>query len=286
MKYLVLGANGMAGHVITTFLREQGHDVTPCARQTTAFEDTQELDVRDTQALAGLITDGGYHAVVNCIGLLVQDSDRKRDEAAFINAYLPHLVASVTAGTDCKLVHLSTDCVFSGLRGPYAVDSDYDGQRFYDRSKALGEVDNEKDVTLRMSIIGPELSASGSGLFNWFAAQRGQISGFRRVLWNGITTTQLARITERVAQDGTTGIIHAVPDADVSKYQLLRMLKETFSHDVDVVPSDDYISDKRLLPNSVDVRADHYSLMLESMRQWVRDHRGLYPHYAHLAQHA
>lgn len=282
MKALVLGANGMAGHVIALFLREQGHDVTPCARRTTVFEDTHELDVRDTQALTRLITDGEFDAVVNCIGLLVQESDKKRDEAAFINGYLPHLLASVTAGTDCKLVQLSTDCVFSGMNGPYALDSDYDGQRFYDRSKALGEVDNTKDLTLRMSIIGPELSSSGSGLFNWFAAQRGEISGFRKVLWNGVTTIQLARIVEGVAQDELSGIVHVVPDAYVSKYELLHMLKKAFSHKIEIAPSDDSNSDKRLLPSLISATVDDYSFMLDDMCQWVREHRNLYPHYEHL----
>ena len=102
---------------------------------------------------------------------------------------------------------MSTDCVFSGKTGGYDESSLRDGETFYDRSKALGELENQKDLTFRNSIIGPDLNEEGIGLFNWFMKQTGEINGYTKAMWTGVTTLTLAKAMESAVQQGLTGLI-------------------------------------------------------------------------------
>ena len=112
-------------------------------------------DARDTSFLRELVLEGHYDSVINCIGILNQHAEEKKELAVFLNSYLPHFLADITKGTSTQIIHMSTDCVFSGKRGGYVENDLRDGETFYDRSKALGELDDNKNITLRNSIIGP-----------------------------------------------------------------------------------------------------------------------------------
>ena len=120
--------------------------------------------------------------VINCIGLLNNTAEDNPELAVWFNSYFPHLLAAFGKKYDFKLIHISTDCVFSGKEGGYKEDSFKNGNGFYAQSKALGEVINNKDLTFRTSIIGPELKHNGIGLFHWFMNQENEISGFRSLL--------------------------------------------------------------------------------------------------------
>ncbi len=182
MHILILGAGGMAGHTIAAYLHKAGMMCSasvvrrPLPVDPAPFP-TIQGDVRDDAALTKLLAHGHFDAVVNCIGILNQDADRNGRTLIYLNAYLPHRLAQLTAGTSTRVIHLSTDCVFSGFRGGYREDDLRDGTTFYDRTKALGELEDDKNITFRQSIVGPDLSADGIGLFNWFMAQRGSIRG-------------------------------------------------------------------------------------------------------------
>lgn len=281
MRYLVLGANGMAGHVLVQTLIDAGHTVHAVARRALGFRDTLVADVKDLEALGRILVQEEYDVVVNCVGMLIAASDANPAEAAFVNAYLPQHIARSLAHTRTRFIHLSTDCVFSGVRGPYAETDDYDGQRFYDRSKALGEVRNNKDLTVRMSIIGPELRADGIGLFNWFMQQRGAIQGYTHAKWNGLTTVELARAVEQLAPTGVAGVVHLVPSEDLSKFDLLRRMNQEFERQLTIEPFAGYAADKRLLSTREDVpyRPAQYADQLRDLRTWVEEHAELYPHY-------
>lgn len=281
MKYLVLGGTGMAGHVVVLTLRAHGHDVDVVARSRQLFSDAMVLDLRDVKSLEAVVADGRYDAVINCVGLLVEDSSRRPDQATLINAYLPQRMARILRNTRTRLVHLSTDCVFSGKGGPYAEDDELDGQRPYDRSKALGEINNHKDLTLRLSIIGPELSPRGSGLFDWFMHQSGELNGFTQAWWSGITTIELAQALEQLTRAEVSGLVHLVPTESLTKYDLLVLLNEVFDRGLSIKPVDDHSADRRLRTNRTDLpyEVSDYGRQLGDMRLWIQRHRDLYPHY-------
>lgn len=281
MKYLVLGGNGMAGHVLALHLRENGHDVDVTARNTNLFADSIVLDVRDHERLDRIVAGGRYDVVVNCAGLLIEASELRPDEAVLINAHLPHRVAWILRDTSTRLVHLSTDCVFSGKDGPYAEDAEPDGHRAYDRSKALGEIVNDKDLTLRMSIIGPDWRPHRAGLFDWFMQQDRKLDGFTRAWWSGITTIELAQAVEQLSQDGVSGLMHLASSESITKYDLLVRLNETFDRGLSVQPVKRHSSDHRLKSNRADIRYrfGDYDQQLRAMRDWIDQHPDLYPHY-------
>lgn len=282
-QVLVLGASGMAGHVVATRLRENGYNVDTLSAANPLDEKTFIVDVTEIDILKRVLEKGRYDAVVNCIGLLVKKSDERKDLAAFLNAYFPHFLEYYYKDSSTKVIHLSTDCVFSGKNPPYKENSPYDGELYYDRSKALGEIVNDKDLTFRMSIVGPDMTKEGVGLFNWFYAQSGTIKGFRKVIWTGVTTIELARAIQSALEQNLTGLYNLVPDHGISKYDLLGLFKKSFKRDdITVEPEDSTVSNKILVSTRKDFNftVSDYPQMVEEMAQWVDKHKNLYQHYA------
>ena len=281
MNLLVLGAGGMAGHLVATYLREQGHSVETLSGSHQLDTNTVILDLMDKNAFEAFLTGKDYDAIINCVGILVKQSEDRKDLSTYLNAFLPHFLEHNYADSKTKIIHLSTDCVFSGKKPPYKEDDPYDGELFYDRTKALGELNNSKDLTLRMSIIGPEIQKNGSGLFHWFMQQTGQIQGYTGALWNGVTTLELAKGIDAALQQNITGIYQLVPAgaANISKYELLKLFKITFSKDdVQIEPKEGVVANKTLLNTRTDFDfvVPDYPTMINEMHDWVQAHQDLY----------
>lgn len=283
MRFLVLGCNGMAGHIITLYLKEQGHDITGFARTKSAFVPTIIGDASDFELLRGVIAAGKYDVVVNAIGLLNQFAENNHSAATLLNGYLPHFLAEVTDNMPTQIIHMSTDCVFSGKDGHYTEDSIPDGATFYDRSKAIGELNDTKNITLRNSIVGPDIKASGIGLLNWFMQQPGpSVKGYTGAIWTGQTTLQLAKTMEAAAKERAHGLVNAVPAESITKYNLLRLFnKHLRGGSLEVIPVDGVTADKSLVRTNFefDYIIPGYETMVSELSNWMRAHRSLYPHY-------
>lgn len=210
MKVLILGSTGMAGHLITLYFQQQGHEVT--AFSNTPFPYCKNIigDAFDTKMFKQMLIDDEYDAVINCIGILNEAAEEKKSAAVYLNSYLPHLIADMLKDKKTKLIQMSTDCVFAGNGGPYYEDSLRDGKTFYDRTKALGEVEDDKNLTFRNSIVGPDMNPNGIGLFNWFMKQKGTIQGFSGAIWTGVTTLTLAKAIEQAIKENLTGLYNLV----------------------------------------------------------------------------
>lgn len=279
---LVLGSGGMAGHVVSLFLQENDFEVSTLSAHNTLDKNTVLLDVTQKIELEDYLSSNSFDVVINCIGLLVKQSEEKKDLAVYLNAYLPHYLESFYKKSNTKLIHLSTDCVFSGKKAPYSEDSQYDGESFYDRSKALGEVINDKDLTFRMSIVGPDMQENGEGLFNWFFKQNGEISGYSKTIWNGITTIELAKGIEAAINQDLTGLYHLTPTENISKYELLELFKKEFNrNDIIIKANDEIISDKTLINSRTDFDyvVSDYPRMISEMHKWIDSHKEQYKHY-------
>lgn len=282
MRFLVLGCNGMAGHLISLYLKERGHQVVGFARQKSDLVDSIVGDAMDTAAVRRAVTGEHYDTVINCIGLLNQFAQNNQAGAAFLNGYLPHFLADITAGTDTQIIHMSTDCVFSGQRGGYTEEDVPDGATFYDRSKALGELEDGKNITLRNSIVGPDIKAGGIGLMNWFMQQEGPIKGFTKAMWTGQTTLQLAKTMEAAATERAHGLYNMVPDHAISKYDLLGLFNRYLRNgSVQIDPTDSFVADKSLKRTrfDFDFLIPDYDTMVRELAQWMKEHKALYPHY-------
>lgn len=228
MRILVLGSNGMAGHVITRYLKEQNYNVKTLARNNATFCVDVENDISE---LDNILNKENFDFVINCIGLLVKDSNDNPDKAAFVNCYLPHFIESKLKDKETKLIHLSTDCVFSGQKGYYTENDIHDEMNFYGRSKSFGEVNNNKDITFRMSIIGPEIKENGTGLFHWLVnSKENIIPGWDNAFWSGVTTLELAKcINMYIQTPNITGIYHITNKEGITKYDLLVKINKIFN---------------------------------------------------------
>lgn len=282
MKFLIIGCNGMAGHLISLYLQEQGYRVTGFARRESPYVPSVVGDAQDTAFVSKLIREGNYDTVINCIGILNQDAERNKARAAFLNGYFPHFLADVTADSHTQVIHMSTDCVFSGKRGGYTEEDFPDGETFYDRSKALGELEDGKNLTLRNSIVGPDIDSEGIGLLNWFMQQKGQVNGFIKAIWTGQTTLQLAKTMEAAAVQRAHGLYNMVPDSGISKYELLRLFNRYLRDDaLTICPVEGVNADKSLKRTRFDFdwTIPDYPQMVEEMAVWMKEHAWLYPHY-------
>ena len=214
MKILIIDSEGMVGHVVKTFFEEHGHSVF-------CFNELCDFD-----ALKSEIASGQFNAVINCSAIINQDADKQKVKAIQINTLLPHFLELITAGTNTVVVHRSTDCIFSGSKGHYSLSDWPDATSFYSRTKALGELNNDKDITIRTSLIGPETEKGGQGLFNWFYNQKGTVNGFANAIWTGLTTIEFAREIEWLLENDKHGIFQLVPQKSISKYDLLCLFQK------------------------------------------------------------
>lgn len=197
MKIAVLGTKGMLAHVMIDILSET-NDVTGISLRDKEFNELK-LD--------------GYDVVINCVGILVEESEANKSKAVLFNSLLPHLLENKFENTQTKVIHISTDCIFDDT--------------FYGRTKRLGEIDNSKDLTIRTSIIGPTLKKDGNGLFNWFM-QQNEVQGYTEAIWNGVTTIELARYINSILNDSLAGVINVTSLRKIPKCDLLRLFRAIF----------------------------------------------------------
>ena len=282
-KILILGAAGMAGHVIAECLSQKSEcEIIQCARSPLT-PDTIVLDVTEFSKVEDVLRDEKPDVVVNCVGMLVQASQDRVDQAILVNSYLPHFLSKLGREYGFKLIHISTDCVFSGNRGGYSEDDFRDGDTAYARTKALGEVINDVDLTLRTSIIGPELKQEGTGLLHWFLMQKGDIKGYTKVYWSGVTTLELAKAVDHCIYKGVTGLVNLTMNRKISKYELLVECQKVWNHNkVRIIPDDAPVSDKSLVFHRTDLPFQlpaTYPDMLADLWDFMKQHPEWYCHY-------
>lgn len=269
MKIVILGANGMAGHMITKYLELQGYDVETVARE----HAYHECDIEEDKPNFLYMLKPDF--IINCIGLLVADSEKYPNRAIYINSWFPHYLEDMFKDTKTKIIHLSTDCVFDGGLGNYLENDVPNEKNIYGRSKAFGELNNTKDITFRTSIIGPELKKDGSGLFNWVVNNPHKtLSGYNNVYWNGMTTLQLAKCIEEYIKNPTvSGIYHLVNNhVNTSKYRLLLEINKIFDLEKKILPVKTEFSNKILYNSSIhNFNIPTYEIQLKELREFIKE---------------
>lgn len=256
-RVLVLGITGMLGNAMFRLLADSpGIEVQGSSRSAAALRHFPEalhprivtgIDVEHPDQLTALLERTRPQVVVNCIGLVKQLAEAEDPLAALpINSLLPHRLARLCALIGARLVHISTDCVFSGTRGAYVEGDVPDAQDLYGRSKLIGEVDYPHAITLRTSIIGHEL-ASAHGLVGWFLAQQGSVRGFTKAVFSGLPTVELARVIRDhvLPRPHMRGLYH-VSAAPIAKYELLKLVARVYGKTIDITPDDRLVIDRSL----------------------------------------
>ena len=281
-KVLLFGATGMAGHIAYYYLQStERYELINVVYRTKLVKDSIVVDVTDKNAVTKLVEEVRPDLIINCIGVLIKGSKEHPDNAIFINAYFPHLLKKLSDKIGAKLIHISTDCVFSGKRGNYTESYFRDADDIYGRSKALGEIINDKDLTIRTSIIGPELKTNGEGLFHWFMHQTGQVNGFKTAIWGGVTTLELAKAIDNAIVQEQTGLIQLSNGIGITKYDLLNLFKKIWHRsNVNILPYDGNKIDKSIAKSDkFAYEVPGYEVMLLEQYEWMRKNDKLYSQY-------
>lgn len=263
----------MAGHMITAYFKQKPqYNVLYTSRDPDDKEGIY-LDVTNSTMLEKIIESLKPDITVNCIGILNDQASNNTKLAFQVNSLLPHQLVKLTERNNGKVIHISTDCVFSGTIGDYNENDIPDGTSFYAQSKNLGEIVSGKHLTIRTSIIGPELKVDGIGLFQWFMKQTGYTQGYEKVLWNGVTTLELAKAIEEMIKRDITGLYHLGSEKKVSKYTLLKLIKEIFNKtDVEIIPCANIVLDRTIKSTRTDFQypIPTYEQMLCDLKNWIQ----------------
>jgi dTDP-4-dehydrorhamnose reductase len=261
MKILVLGGAGMLGHKIYQTLADEGKDVTctlhgsknqqhhqgfPLLQSPRVIEDVDAMQFLD---LCATLVEVRPDVIVNCIGIIKQRGCAKAAIPSItVNSLLPHKLAEWSQDWGGRVIHFSTDCVFSGKRGAYTENDLSDAEDLYGKSKFLGEVQGPNALTLRTSIVGRELSQYQS-LLEWFLHQEGKaVSGYTQAIYSGVTTNYLANVVSWIIDDhpNLSGL-YQVASSPISKFELLSKFKSAYKLDIDIEPMVGEICDRSML---------------------------------------
>ncbi len=256
MKILVLGGLGMLGHqVCRQFARthetwctvRSDRDIELVAEHLPGVSALASVDAMNFGSVEAALEQIRPAVVINCIGIIKQDGLAKNPIPSItVNALFPHLLARKCSEIAARLIHISTDCVFSGSGFMYKESDPPDCTDLYGRSKFLGEVHTENALTIRTSIIGPEIRSTRS-LLDWFLSQHGQVRGYTGAIFSGLTTYELSRVISRCATDWTelSGLYQVSADP-ISKFDLLNMVKNKLNKDIQIDPCDTPMIDRSL----------------------------------------
>lgn len=258
MRVMILGVTGMLGNAMFRFLSEnsrlvvygtaRAEDAGRYFSKNLARQIIAGVEVENHDSLVRTIAVVRPDVVVNCVGLVKQLASATDPlQAVPINTLLPHRLAALCEVAGARLVHFGTDCVFSGAKGNY-LESDFpDANDLYGRSKLLGEVDYPHAITLRTSIVGHELSGHRS-LVNWFLAQEGSaVKGFTRSIFSGLPTVELARVVcDFVLPNPQLHGLYHVAATPINKFELLKLVAQTYGKNIEIVPSDELDIDRSL----------------------------------------
>jgi dTDP-4-dehydrorhamnose reductase len=267
-KILVLGASGMLGSMVFSFLNSNlNFDVRGTVRSNNALPNVKSnekvfinVNAEDVESIELLIKEFRPEYIVNCIGLIKQDkASNDPMRAITINSLLPHHLAKICKTYSLTLIHISTDCVFSGKAGNYVESDTPDPLDLYGVTKLLGEISGELNViTFRTSLIGPELSGSKS-LLSWFLSSTGTVKGYTNAIFSGLTTLEMAKIITMVIEKNLklSGLYH-LASKPISKYDLLLLVRNIYKKDAEIEKDDSYKID-RSLDSSKFKRVTNYS---------------------------
>jgi dTDP-4-dehydrorhamnose reductase len=280
MKILFLGSSGMVGHQLVEHFKND-FEVVAAYRSPKSFYSNRidfsgfrqkfEINCLDSGLVEKLIIEERPDALINCAGIVKQSQEIKSIRSSIeINSVLPHRLNETCEKTGTRLIHLSTDCVFSGRKGMYSESDEADATDTYGRTKYLGEIRDSRALTIRTSKIGTEVFAT-NGLVEWFLSQKGKIKGFKKSIFSGFTMTEFGRILEKVLTQhrDLKGVYH-IASQPINKFDLLAGLQELIKKwDVQIEPDESFLCDRSLngtrFNETTGYKAPPWSFMLEEL---------------------
>lgn len=278
-KAIVFGSNGMSGHIISDCLKVLGWSIYNVEIN---YSSCSNIDIDKDKAGLDIILNNNkdVDCVISVARYLVKQSEQNITDAIYVNSWFPHYLERYYKDSKTKIIHLSTDCVFSGFCGNYKERDNKDGIGNYAVTKSLGEIINKKDLTIRTAIIGPEIETNESELFDWFMKQTGDINGYSNAFCSGLTTLELAKFISQIIDNPISGIYHLCNDKKISKIDLLKLIKIIWKkNDVNIKDYElTYSVDKSLVNTRTDYKytVPSYQKMFEELKQYMDTKKDTY----------
>ncbi|MFC1710688.1 dTDP-4-dehydrorhamnose reductase family protein [Nanoarchaeota archaeon] len=261
-KILILGNKGMLGHVVERYLKETG-------KYWVIGSNREDFDVIKEDPRE-LIKKHNPDFIINCIGILNNSKDVEAMKK--VNTLFPHKLAELSRDHNFRCIHISTDCVFNGTEGyPYSEESFPCPKDFYGASKAAGEIVDNHNLTIRTSIIGPELKENGIGLFKWVCDNKGkEVNGFCNAIWSGVTTFELAKAIDYFIENKTIGLINFTL-GKISKRDLIILINKIYDLGMTINDNMDFV-EKRVLTSNREEMTQYpkksFLEMIQEMKGW------------------
>lgn len=278
LKVIVLGASGMIGSEIfkvlddsinidaTGMWRSQPSENLPFTKKRII----EGIDIQKEDLWRSLLIEEKPHVVINCIGMTTHNQS-KIDARAFIeiNSIFPHKLFNVCDQISARLIHISTDCIFSGKKGLYSEEDIGDSEDIYGLTKKLGEINTTNHLTIRTSTVGHEISTR-NGLLEWFLSQQGNCKGYKRAIFSGVTTCELAMILrDKILPNKKLSGIYNISSNPISKYDLLQLIKRYYSKQIEIEEDTSFIIDRSLngekFKKAVNYEPDSWEIMIKRM---------------------
>lgn len=260
----------MLGHVLLKKINDKKlYEVYDITRHKENRSTNFKCDVSNFNSLFDIITQIKPDFIINCVGVLIKGSIDNLSNAIILNALLPHKLVEFSETINAKLIHISTDCVFDGSKGSYIESDKKTALDNYGLTKSLGEINDGKNLTLRTSIIGPELKDKTEGLLSWFLSQNGEVNGFTQSIWGGVTTLVLSDVIVKCIKNNYTGLLHVTNGFGISKFELLNLIKVNFRLDkIELKKVSGKKSDKSLNTKYSYFNIPSYDEMIVSMHEY------------------
>lgn len=281
-RILILGSGGLIGHKIFLHLKKNPNFKLYSLSKTTKIDNEVILfNIDNLKRLEKIIKKIKPNYIINCVGLLIEDSEKFKFKSIFLNALLPNHLYLFSKKNKYKLIQISTDCVFSGKnKKKYKELDNPDGISNYSRTKALGEINQNDALTIRTSVVGPQLK-DGSELFHWFMKQSGEINGYKKAFWSGITTLELAKGIEWSIYNDINGIYNLTNNKKISKYDLLNLFKRYTKKKIKIKPNYHFETDKSFIDTRKEINYNipSYREMINNMINDIKKNKKIYSHY-------
>jgi dTDP-4-dehydrorhamnose reductase len=262
-RILILGINGMLGHKLFEFLSlNPKFEIFGTIRDSARMGENiiQNINAFDITTIDNIISKIKPDIIVNCIGIIKQSSLAHIPKVAiYINSYFPHLLNDLCQKYDCRLIQISTDCVFDGLKGNYCEKDNPTPLDLYGRTKLLGEVNDNNSLTIRTSIIGHELQTK-SGLLEWFLSQEQSVKGYKNAIFSGFPTIELSKILADliIPNQNIAGIYH-IASNPIDKFSLLELIKTVYKKSIEINADSDFYCNRSLNPEKFNNLTGYYA---------------------------
>ena len=279
-RILILGSTGMLGHMLFFYLKKnKSFKIYNLSFRKKLNPKSIICDIHNFSDLKKILKRIKPEIIINSIGILPQDPKFNKINSIFINSLFPQRLSEISKELNSKIIQISTDCVFDGKRGKYSENDIPNEIKTYGLTKILGEIKGTQHLTIRTSIIGPELKKEGKGLLHWVFNENGKIKGYNKAIWGGITTLELSKVIEYCVSYNISGLYHVTNGESISKYDLLNLIKREFKlSQIEIIKDSSIIYDRSLISERSDIKYkfSSYDKMISELNLFYSINKDLY----------